>query len=399
MKYVIVLTDGAADYPDAAFSGKTAYEAASTPNMDDFARHGRLFSIKTVPDGMKPGSDVANLSVMGFDPTACYTGRSPLEAASIGVALTEDDMCFRANLVTLSDDEPYEKKIMEDYSSGEISTAEAAELLSYLAEHIRVPGIDFFSGVSYRHIMRWHTDKRTFTLTPPHDISDRCVGDYLPDDETILSVMKESARLLPDHPVNKARIAAGKHPATSLWIWGEGTKPALSSFYGMYGKKAAVISAVDLIRGIAAGSGMTSLSVPGITGTVNTNYDGKAEAACRALADHDLIYIHLEGPDECGHQGDPEGKVRAISLIDEKIIAPIRAHLDAAGEDYRFLVLPDHPTPVSVKTHRADPVPAVIYDSRKACDSGAVAFSEAEALRCGEAITEGYTLMRRFLGE
>ena len=398
MKYIVVLTDGAADYKIDALSGKTVYEEANIPNMDEFARCGKLYRVKTVPDGFKPGSDVANLSVMGFSPKECYTGRSPLEAASVGVPLTDSDMCFRANLVTLSSEEEYGDKTMLDYSAGEISSEEAAELISYLDDNLKTDKIRFFAGTSYRHIMRWTTDERKFILTPPHDISDRVVGEYLPDNDVILDIMKKSEKLLKEHPVNKKRISEGKNPATSLWIWGEGTRPALTHFYDTYGKKGAVISAVDLIKGIAACADMTVYPVDGITGTVHTNYDGKANAAIKALKDgNDLIYIHLEGPDECGHQGDLEGKVRAVSLIDEKIIAPIRKAMEEAGEEYRFLVMPDHPTPVSIKTHIADPVPAVIYESGKNLNEGASAFTESEALRCGEFIEEGFEIMSKLL--
>ncbi len=400
MKYIIVLTDGAADYPDAAFDGGTAYEKAVTPQMDEFASHGKLYLVKTVPDGMKPGSDVANLAVMGYNPKKCYTGRSPLEAASVGVALSDEDMCFRANLVTLSGDEPYEKKTMVDYSAGEISSAEAAVLIAYLEEHLSKEDMHFFAGTSYRHIMRWHTNKRSFCLTPPHDISDKPIAKYLPDDARILEVMKRSSELLSGHPINQKRVSEGKNPATSLWVWGEGTRPALSDFYRIYGKKAAVISAVDLIKGIAFCTGMTVCDVPGITGTVNTNYEGKANAAVQALlSGSDLVYIHLEGPDECGHQGDPAGKVRAISQIDANIIAPIRCAMEKEKLAYKFMIMPDHPTPVSIKTHVADPVPCVIYESGKDEKSGAKGFSEAEARRVGETVADGYTMMQRFLEE
>ncbi len=400
MKYIVVLTDGAADYKIDSLAGMTVYEKAEIPNMDEFAKKGKLYTVKTVPEGYKPGSDVANLSVMGFSPKECYTGRSPLEAASVGVPLTDSDMCFRANLVTLSDEDNYEDKTMLDYSAGEISSSEAAELIASVDEELKTDNIRFFAGTSYRHIMRWTTDERKFNLTPPHDISDRVVGDYLPDNGVILDIMKKSEKVLKDHPVNKKRIAEGKNPATSLWIWGEGTRPALSEFYKTYGKKGAVISAVDLIKGIAACADMLVYDVPGITGTVHTNYDGKAQAAIKALKDgNDLIYIHLEGPDECGHQGDLEGKIRAVSLIDEKIIAPVRRAMEEMGEDYKFLVMPDHPTPVSIKTHIADPVPAVIYESGRDYNSGAKEFSEDEALKYGEKIENGFEIMGKLLSE
>lgn len=398
MKYIIVLTDGAADRPIEALGGKTPYEAAKKPNMDLFAKEGRLYRVKTVPDGFKPGSDVANLSVMGYAPEKYYTGRSPLEAESIGVKLLDTDMCFRANLVTLTDGENYADRTMADYSAGEISTAEATELIEFLQGRLGDGEISFFPGVSYRHIMRRHTKKRDFNLTPPHDISDRPIKDYLPDDDVTLRLMEESARLLKDHPVNLKRIKEGKNPANSLWIWGEGTKTALPAFSELYKKRAGVISAVDLIRGIAAAADMKSFIVDGATGTVDTNYDGKAKAAIDALKSGvELIYIHLEGPDECGHQGDLKGKVRAIELIDEKIIAPVKEALDASGEDYKFMVLPDHPTPISIKTHASEPVPCVIWEKGKNYKGGACAFTEKEAEKFGEKIEKGSDLMNIFL--
>lgn len=400
MKYIIVLTDGAADLPVDALAGKTPYEAADIKNMDYFAKHGRLYRVKTVPDGKKPGSDVANLSVMGYNPDDCYTGRSPLEAASLLVELTEEDMCFRANLVTLSDEEAYEDKTMVDYSAGEISTSEAAELINFLQEKLSEEGIDFFPGTSYRHIMRWRTPLRSFTLTPPHDISDRLIKEYLPQNDKILEIMKKSSLLLKDHPVNQKRIKEGKNPATSLWVWGEGTKPALSSFYETYGLKGAVVSAVDLLKGISECAKMETLHAEGMTGTVHTNYDGKMEAALNFLKNGgDLVYIHLEGPDECGHQGDLSGKVKAISLIDEKIIAPIKKAMDDGGFDYKFLVMPDHPTPISLKTHTRTPVPCVIYkkgdDFKNNCDG----FSEKAAEELGTYIENGYEIMKEFIKE
>lgn len=398
MKYIIVLTDGAADRPMDALGGKTPYEAADTPNMDLFAREGRLYTVKTVPDGFKPGSDVANLSVMGYAPEKYYTGRSPLEAESIGVSLSDEDMCFRANLVTLTDEENYSDRTMADYSAGEISTEEATELIEFLESKLGDGEVSFFPGVSYRHIMRRHTKKREFNLTPPHDISDRPIRDYLPDDGLTLKLMEESARLLKDHPVNLKRIKEGKNPANSLWIWGEGTKTVLPPFSKVYKKSAGVISAVDLIRGIAAAADMKSFIVPGSTGTVDTNYSGKAKAAIDALnSGLDLIYIHLEGPDECGHQGDLMGKIRAIHLIDEKIIAPVKEALDKSGEDYKFMVLPDHPTPISIKTHSKESVPCVIWEKGKNYESGACAFSEAEAEKFGEPLGKGSDLMNIFL--
>lgn len=398
MKYVIVLADGCADRPVASLGGKTPLEAANTPNMDSFADKGSLYFVQTVPTGMKPGSDVANLSVMGYDPHLYYTGRSPLEAASIGVELLPNQTAFRANTVTLSDEEDYADKTMVDYSSGEITTAESTQLLRTVETELGGNGIHFYPGVSYRHLFVWDDAPESFKLTPPHDISDKKVGPYLPDNEVILDLMKKSEKILRDHPVNKARIAAGKNPATSLWIWGEGKKPALTGFEELYGVKGAVVSAVDLIKGIGILAGMRSIDVEGATGTLSTNFDGKAKAAADALLKEgcDLVYIHLEAPDECGHQGDAEGKKRSLELIDEKIIGYVKARLDESGEDYKFMVLPDHPTPVSIKTHSGESIPCVMYKKGDDNHNGYV-YTEACAEKNGQVRTVGHELMREFL--
>jgi 2,3-bisphosphoglycerate-independent phosphoglycerate mutase len=398
MKYIIVLTDGCADYPVEALGGKTPLEASNTPNMDLFASEGRLFQVKTVGDGLKPGSDVANLSVMGYDPYKYYTGRSPLEAASIGVELTPSQTAFRANIVTLSDEENYEDKTMLDYSSGEITTPESTILMNAIEEALGGDDIHFYPGVSYRHLFVWDNAPEAFHLTPPHDISDRKIKDYLPDNERILELMKKSEKILRDHPVNKKRVAEGKNPATSLWIWGEGKKPLLSSFKDITGLDGAVVSAVDLIKGIGILAGMDSIDVEGATGNLHTNFDGKAKAAVKALLEDnkDLVYVHLEAPDECGHQGDPEGKTRSLELIDEKIIGYIKSKLEKAGEDYAFMVLPDHFTPVSIKTHSGEPVPCIMY---KKGDNNHTGFTYTEkcANEHGERISVGHTLMQEFL--
>lgn len=398
MKYVIVLTDGCADLPIESLGGLTPLEKSCTPNMDDFAEKGRLFLVKTVPESLKPGSDVANLSVMGYDPLKCYTGRSPLEAASIGVKLTDSQTAFRANLVTLSDEENYEDKTMLDYSAGEISTAESRELMEYIEKNLGGGDIHFYPGVSYRHLFVWDNAPKSFTLTPPHDISDRKIKDYLPSDPRILELMKKSEKLLRDHPVNKKRVAEGKNPATSMWIWGEGTRPSLESFSDVYGKKAAVVSAVDLIKGIAILAGMQSIDVEGATGNINTNFDGKAKAAADALLSggNDLVYVHLEAPDECGHQGDAPGKTRSLELIDEKIIGYIKKRLDESGEDYAFMVLPDHPTPVSTKTHSRESIPCVMYKKGMDNKTGHK-FTEEDARKYGERVDTGWHLMKKFL--
>lgn len=398
MKYVIVLTDGCADLPIAALGNMTPLEKSSTPNMDDFASNGKLFFVKTVPDGLKPGSDVANLAVMGYNPHDCYTGRSPLEAASIGVDIKDNQTTFRANLVTLSDEADYSEKTMLDYSAGEISTDESRALMLDIEKALGKEGMHFYPGVSYRHLFVWDDAPKSFKLTPPHDISDRKIKEYLPSDETILELMKKSEEVLKNHPVNQKRIAEGKNPATSLWIWGEGTRPSLKLFKDVYGKNAAVVSAVDLIKGIAILAGMKSIDVEGATGNIHTNFDGKAKAAADALLNDgaDLVYVHLEAPDECGHQGDAEGKTRSLELIDEKVIGYIRSRLEESGEDYAFMVMPDHPTPVFTKTHSAQSVPCVIY---KKGDNRAnnFRFTEKFASENGEVVTEGFKLMKMFL--
>lgn len=398
MKHVIILTDGCADIPIAELGNMTPLEKSNTPNMDDFAKNGSLYLVKTVPDGMKPGSDVANLAVMGYNPLECYTGRSPLEAASIGVKLEDNQTAFRANLVTLSDEADYSEKTMLDYSAGEISTAESRALMADIEKALGGGDIHFYGGVSYRHLFVWTNAPEKFSLTPPHDISDRKVGDYLPSDEKILDLMKKSEEILKNHPVNQKRIAEGKNPATSMWIWGEGTRPSLNSFISLYNKKAAVVSAVDLIKGIAILAGMNSIDVECATGNIHTNFDGKAKAAADALLNEgaDLVYVHLEAPDECGHQGDAAGKARSLELIDEKVIGYIRKRLEAAGEDYAFMVMPDHPTPVSTKTHSSDAVPCVIYKKGDAAGNN-YRFTEEYARKYGEKIDVGYTIMKLFL--
>lgn len=398
MKYVIVLTDGCADLPIDSLGNMTPLEKSNTPNMDYFASNGSLFLVKTVPDSLKPGSDVANLSVMGYNPLLCYTGRSPLEAASIGVKLEDNQTAFRANLVTLSDEDDYSEKTMLDYSSGEITTDESRALMAEIEKELGGGDIHFYGGVSYRHLFVWEDAPESFTLTPPHDISDRKIKDYLPSDERILDLMKKSEKILKDHPINKKRIAEGKNPATSMWIWGEGTRPSLDSFYDLYGKKGAVVSAVDLIKGIAILAGMNSIDVEGATGNIHTNFDGKAKTAADALLQEgaDLVYVHLEAPDECGHQGDAEGKTRSLELIDEKVIGYIKKRLDEAGEDYAFLVMPDHPTPISTKTHSREAVPCVMYKKGDAANTGR-RFIEKDAENYGEVISEGYKIMKLFL--
>jgi len=403
MKYIVILGDGMADYAVKEFDGKTILDVANKPNIDFMSQHGELGTVKTVLDGMKPGSDVANLSVMGYDTTKCYSGRSPLEAASIGVDLKDTDVTFRTNLVTLSDDEEYENKTMVDYSAGEISTEEAKELIKAVEEALHTEYAHFFAGVSYRHLLVWANGSTNVSLTPPHDISDKKITDHLPkgdNSDELLSFMKKSQEILVNHPVNKKRVEMGKNPANSIWVWGEGSKPQLDNFYDKYNLKASVISAVDLIKGIAKCADMKSIDVPGATGNWDTNFDGKAQAALDTLLidGQDFVYVHMEAPDECGHQGNAEKKKLSVELIDEKVVGFLKNKLSEAGVDYKMLILPDHPTPISLKTHVSDPVPYVIYDSRKDIGSG-FTYNEENAKKTGIYIDKGHELMKHFIEE
>lgn len=398
MKYIVMLGDGMADYPVEALGRKTPLEVAKKPNIDRLARGGRLGMVKTVPDGLKPGSDVANLSAMGYDPLKCYTGRSPLEAVSIGIQMDDTDVAFRCNLVTLSDDAEYAEKTMVDYSSGEITTAEAAELIRAVDEAFRTDEILFYPGISYRHCMIWHQGPVGLNLTPPHDISDRKITEYLPQNPVILDLMKRSYEILKDHPINQDRMARGLNPANSIWLWGEGTRPGVTGFEAAYGVKASVISAVDLIKGIGLCAGMKVIEVEGATGNIDTNFKGKGEAALKTLLDgQDLVYIHVEAPDECGHHGDLEGKIQAIERIDQDIVGPLLKGLEEAGEDYSILVMPDHPTPISIKTHISDPIPYLLYCSTDVTDSGIDTYTEKTGKSTGVYVEPGYLLMQQLL--
>ena len=404
MKYVVILGDGMADYPVDAFDGKTILEVADKPTIDYMAQHGEMGMVKTVQDGMKPGSDVANLSVMGYDTKKCYSGRSPLEAASIGVPLKDNDVTFRCNLVTLSDEENYEDKTMLDYSAGEITTEEAAELIKAVAKELDTDMIKFYPGISYRHLTVWEGGSTNVELTPPHDISDKKITDHLPKGDgadTLLEMMKRSEKILREHPVNKKRVAEGKNPATSIWVWGEGTKPQLDNFEEKFGLKGSVISAVDLIKGIAKCAGMNSIDVEGATGNCDTNWEGKAQAALDAILNgSDLVYVHMEAPDEMGHQGAPEKKKFAVETIDKKVVKFLKDELEKRDIDYRMMILPDHPTPIKLKTHVSDPVPYIIYDSTDETDKNAnLTYTEENGKKTGIYIEEGYTLMNRFLGK
>lgn len=398
MKYVIVLADGMADEPLQQLDGKTPLEYAHTPNMDMLAKNGRVGMVKTVPDGMKPGSDVANLSVMGYDPAASYSGRSPLEALSVGVAMKDTDVIFRCNIVTVSENEPYAQKTILDHSSGEISTEDADILMDTIREAFNNESFRFYTGTSYRHITVWDKGK-VLDLEAPHDHLGDVIGPYLPKEAAFREMMERSFDILNNHPLNVKRAAEGKNKANSLWFWGAGTKPALENFREMTGLKGAMISAVDLLKGIAVGAGMQTINVPGANGGLDTNYEGKAQAALDAMLknDCDYVYVHLEGPDEMGHQGQMEHKIKAIEYIDERIVGPIKAGLEAAGESYRMLILPDHPTPIRCRTHTSDPVPFLLYDSTAAADHGCI-FSEKAAGISGWFFANGCELMKNFIG-
>lgn len=398
MKYIVVLMDGAADTPVKELNNKTPLEVAVKPNIDKISAKAELGMVTTVPDNLPPGSDVANLSVFGYDPQKYYTGRSPLEAASIGVPLELTDTTFRANLVTLSDSENYEDKVMVDYSSDEITTEEARALIESLNKELKTEEYEFFGGISYRHLMVWHNKENKFSLTPPHDISDRVVGDYLPKDEVILSLMKKSYEILKDHPINKAREERGLHPANSLWIWGNGTKPNLDTYKDRFNISGAVISAVDLIKGIGNCAELDVIDVEGATGTVHTNFDGKAEAAIKALSDGaDFVYVHLEGADEAGHRGEIDNKIKSIELIDSKIVAPIVEYLEKNDEEYNLLIMPDHPTPLAIKTHTSDPVPYILYKSKGTENTSGLTYTEANAKSTGVYRASGHTIINDLL--
>lgn len=400
MKYIIVLGDGMADEPVDSIGGRTALQAAQTPNMDALAKVSELGLAYMVPEGMAPGSDTANLSVLGYDPVKYYSGRSPLEALSIGVDLEDTDVSFRCNLVTLSEEEDsYDKRRILDHSSGEISSEDAKVLVDALKEGLQKEGYEFYAGTSYRHLLVWKKGQ-VMELTPPHDILTRQIGDYLPEDPVLREMMVKSYEILNQHPLNLKRAAEGKNKANSAWFWGAGTRPALTSFSEKTGKKGVMVSAVDLLKGIAAGAGMKNLTVEGANGGLHTNYKGKAQAATDALLKEgdDFAYIHVEAPDEMGHQGNIQNKIEAIEYIDDQVIGTVRKAFSEAGEEYRMLVLPDHPTPVSVRTHTGGPVPYMLYDSREE-KTGCASYDEDTAKSSGLVYREGYQLISHLLQE
>lgn len=397
MKYIVILGDGMADEPLQQLQGRTPLEAANTPMMDMLAGMGEMGLVKTVPDSMKPGSDVANLAVLGYDPEKNYSGRSPLEALSVGVEMEPGDVIFRANIVTLTENEPYEEKIITDHSSGEISTEDADVLIDVIRREMNSEEFQFYTGTSYRHIMVWKQGK-VLDMAQPHDHLEQVIAPYLPKETVFADMMKKSYELLNDHPINQQRRLMGNNKANSLWFWGAGTKPSLQNFTEKTGKKGAMISAVDLLKGIAVGAGMKVVEVPGANGGLHTNYEGKAQAAVKALLEDgcDFAYIHVEAPDEMGHQGSIENKIKAIENLDHLVITPLKEAMDVSGEEYRLLILPDHPTPIRCRTHTSDPVPYILFDSTQ--QRKAVArYSEKEAKLTGIYEPKGYQLIDRLL--
>lgn len=402
MKYVVVLCDGMADYPVPALGGKTPMMVAKKPHIDALAAKAEVGLVRTVAPGLKPGSDVANMSVLGFDPHRFYTGRSPLEAASIGIDMKDSDVSLRTNLVTLSDKgEPFADKVIEDYCADDISTEEARQLIEAVQTAFGGGEYDFYTGVSYRHCLIWHGGTTELgNMTPPHDITGKVIGPHLSTAETarpLLEMMEKSFDLLKDHPVNKARVAAGRRPANCIWLWGEGKRPALRPFEALYGIKGGMVSAVDLLKGIANCAGMEVAEVPGATGYIDTDFEGKAKAALDLLTRNDLVYVHFEAPDECGHRNEPENKVKAIEMIDSRVLPILEEGLEQY-EDYKILLLPDHPTPIVTRTHASDPVPYLLYQ-KSAPKTGVDTINEETAKATGIYMENGPAMMPHFLGQ
>ena len=397
MKYVIILGDGMADQPIESLGGRTPLQAAHKPVMDQMAGRAEQGIAYTVPENLPAGSDVANLAMLGYDPQKYYSGRSPLEALSIGVDMKDTDVALRSNFVTLEEDGEYEDKKITDHSAGEITTEEAEILVQAVKEALETEEFKFYAGVSYRHLTIWDHGK-VVELTPPHDILGKQIGEFLPEEERLKEMMKKSFEILDHHPVNEERAKKGLNKANSIWFWGAGTRPALDQFEGKTGMKGAMVSAVDLLKGIAVGAQMRNLDVEGANGGLDTNYKGKAEAALQALLEKgdDFAYIHVEAPDEMGHQGNVEHKIQAIEYLDDQVVRIVKEGLEKAGEDFRMLIGPDHPTPIAIRTHTKDPIPFMIYDSRKSLGS-MEEYSEEAAGSTGLVVEHGYELMNRLL--
>ena len=400
MKYIVILGDGWADYPDE--NGETPLSLAKKPNIDAIARMSVCGLTKTVPDGMKPGSDVANMAVMGYDPAVYYTGRSPLEAASMGIELGADDVTYRCNLVSLGGKGAYDTLTMKDYSAGELDTESAKKLIEELNAAGIVPsGCELHAGVSYRHCLVRRHGKTGAELTPPHDISGKVISPYLPKGayaDELLAFQKSSMKVLAGSEINAERRAKNVNTADGCWLWGEGTRPSFKPFKELYGLKGAVISAVDLVKGLGIVAGMDSIDVEGACGTINTNFAGKAAAALEAAKTHDFVYLHMEAPDECGHQGDKAGKIRSIELIDSLVVGPIFAEMKRRKERFKMLITPDHPTPLALRTHVGDPVPFVMYDSGRKVD-GIETYNEGLVRTTRVYYPSGVDMFKAFIAE
>ena len=400
MKYIVIIGDGMADRPLQELSGKTPLQQAFKPNMDRLAQEGIIGKIRTVPHGFHPGSDIANLNILGYDPRVFYSGRAPLEAASIGIILKDEDIAYRCNLVTLTYDKDRSKVFMEDYSGGHISTEEARELMKEIHNALGTEQISFYPGVSYRHIMVWTSGASDIECTPPHDITGKNIADYLPvgnGEDVLREIMFKASDILEGHPINRERVKRGDKPANSIWFWGQGKKLNLPSFRQKYALDGALVSAVDLMKGLAIGAGFEILNVPGITGYLDTNYAGKAEAALKSLERVDIAYIHVEAPDEAGHSGNYRDKIKAIEDFDALVVGNVLRGMEALGE-YRILILPDHATPIELKTHSDEPVPFVIYDSRMKRKNENASFDESITERDDILVVEeGHKLMDYFI--
>lgn len=400
MKYIIVLGDGMADEPIAMLGDKTPLEYAKTPMMDELAAKSEIAMVHTIPDGMKPGSDTANLAVMGYNPRKYYSGRSPLEALSIGVDMKPTDIALRTNIVTITEEDvPFEQRTILDHSSGEISTEDAAVLMEAVKKEFESDIYHFYVGTSYRHLLIWEHGE-VINLAQPHDHLGEKIGPYMPKDPVLRDMMIRSYDILNEHPINVERAKKGLNKANCLWFWGAGTRPALSSFQEKTGKSGVMISAVDLLKGIAVGAGMDVIEVEGATGSLHTNYEGKAMAAVNALlGGKDFAYIHVEAPDEMGHQGSVEKKVQSIENLDSRVIRVVVEEMNKAGQDFRMLVMPDHPTPIRCRTHTSDSIPYMLYDSTKPQNHVGMLYNEAMAKSTGKLVEHGYELIDRLLGE